>query len=213
MGALSRHPDSPLVVADWQPDVAQLLDENHLIATSERPGRRLAFAASMSQFLGAQRDAEVCPFYGRYITDLESFCHQLERTIAGPSLRRRIDGIDGVSALLRYRTSVSGRRAARFRYYVWHDADVLLRSDRALFGRLADAMAGVAAEAEYVSDDLLLIHRAVYVGGRDLVEYFDDEEGQFRSWWKDDFGEPFWKVVTGLDAPSCVTCDIDPLDQ
>ena len=106
MGALSRHPDSPLVVADWQPDVAQLLDEHHLVAHSERPGRRLAFAASMSQFLGAQRDAEVCPFYGRYIADLETFCHQLERTIAGPTLRRRIDGIDGIAALLRYRTSV-----------------------------------------------------------------------------------------------------------
>lgn len=167
----------------------------------------------MSQFLGAQRDAEVCPFYGRYISDLDSFCHQLERTIAGPTLTRRIDGIDGVASLLRYRTSVPGRRASKFRYYVWHDADQLLKADRSLFGRLVDAMAGVAAESEYVSDDLLLIHRTVFVGGRALMDYFEDEDGQFKSWWKDEFGEPFWQVVTGIDAPRCTTIEIDPLDQ
>ena len=71
----------------------------------------------------------------------------------------------------------------------------------------------MAAESEYVSDDLLLIHRVVFVGGRGLMEYFEDEEGQFRSWYKDEFGEPFWQVVTGVEAPSVTTVEIDPLDQ
>lgn len=213
MSALSRQPDSPLVVADWQPQVVQTLEEFHLAAWSDRPDRRARFAASLSQFLGAQRDTEVCSFFGRYILDIESFCHQLERGLPGPILRRRIDGIDGVTAMLRYRHSVRGRRASKFRYYVWNDADVLLRANRPLFGQLVDAMAGVAAEAEYVSDDLLLIHRSIFVGSADLHEYFEDEHGQFRSWWQDEFGEPFWRVVTGIDTPRFETCEIDDLDR
>ena len=34
-----------------------------------------------------------------------------------------------------------------------------------------DTIAGVAAEAEYVSDDLLLIHRSVYIGSSVLDVY------------------------------------------
>lgn len=211
MSALSRQPESPLVVADWQPDVLQLLDESHLVATSGVATRRLQFAASLTQFLCSQRDTEVCPFYGKYIADLESFCHQLERALPGPTLLRRIEGFDSVTSLLRYRVSHMGRRAARFRFYVWNDADVLLRADRKLFGRVVDAMAGIAAESEYVSDDLLLIQRAVFIGGPSLDEYFEDEGGQFKSWWHDGFGDPFWKVVTDLEAPSFTTCTIDSL--
>ena len=130
MSALSRQPDSPLLVADWQPEVTQHLEENHLVATSDFPGRRLQFATSLGQFLGMQRDTEVCPFYGRFITDLESFCYQLERAVPGPLLDRRIDGPGGIAALLRNRMIVRGKPATKFRYYIWHDADVLLQRDR-----------------------------------------------------------------------------------
>ncbi len=213
MSALSRQPDSPLVVADWQPDVVQLLDEQHLVAASDHASRRLQFAASLTQFLGSQKETEVCTLYGRYISDLEGFCHQLERGLPGPTLARRVDGPGGVTSLLRYRVSMPGRRAAKFRYFIWNDADVLLSADPQLFGRLVDAMAGVAAEAEYVSDDLLLIQRSVFVGSGRLLEYFENEAGQFRSWWSDGCGEPFWQVVTGLEAPRCTTCAIDLLDR
>lgn len=213
MSALSRQPDSPLVVADWQPDVVQLLDEQHLVAASDHASRRLQFAASLTQFLGSQKETEVCTLYGRYIADLEGFCHQLERGLPGPVLARRVDGPGSVTSLLRYRVSMPGRRAAKFRYFIWNDADVLLGADPQLFGRLVDAMAGVAAEAEYVSDDLLLIQRSVFVGSGRLLEYFENEAGQFRSWWSDGCGEPFWQVVTGLEAPRCTTCAIDLLDR
>lgn len=213
MSALTRQIESPLVVADWQPDVAQMLDEHHLIATSDAAGRRLQFAASFGQFLGSLRDAEVCTLYGRFITDLESFCYQLERAIPGPTLDRRIDGPASIASLLRYRHSVPGRRAARFRYYLWNDADVLLKSDRKLFSAILDVMAGVAAEAEYVSDDLLLIHRAVLVGGSELQTYYADPAAQCRTWMKDEFGEPFWQVVTGIEQPSWNACAIDTLDR
>lgn len=211
MSALSRQPESPLLVADWHPDVTQLLDEHHLVATSEFPARRLQFATSLGQFLGMQRDTEVCSFYGRFITDLDSFCYQLERAVPGPLLDRRIDGPGGVAALLRNRMIVRGKPATKFRYYVWHDADLLLRNEPLVFAKLVDAIAGVAAEAEYVSDDLLLIHRAVFVGGPLLAEVAKDERGPFRTWLADEFGEPFWRVVTGLENPPFMTHSVDSL--
>ncbi len=212
MSALTRQPESPFAVENWQPEVVQLLDENHLAAISESARRRMHFAVSLSRFLQGLRDAEVCPLYGQYITDLDSFCHQLERAIPGPLLERRIDGPRGVTALLRTREGFRGRPASKFRFYVWHDADALLRADQNLFARLADTLAGVAAEAEYVSDDLLLIHRAVYVGGPLLAEYAENPEGQFRAWYPDaEDIEPFWQLVTGIERPSVMRYTIDTL--
>ena len=104
------------------------------------------------------------------------------------------------------------RAATKFRFYVWHDADTLLRSDPMLFGQLIEAFAGVAAEAEYVCDDLLLIHRALLIGGPDLDHYADLEGGQCRSWVRDDH-EPFWQVVTGIDHPSFTKYDIDTAEK
>lgn len=178
-------------------------------AWSVAPGRRVRFAVSLAQFLQAQRDTEVCCLYGRHITDLESFCYQLERAIPGPSLDCRVDGPNGVTALLRTRESFPGRPATKFRYYLWHDADILLRRDQALFGRLVDAIAGVAAEAEYASDDMLLLHRAVFVGGSALDDYAKDPTSQFRRWFDDGLGEPFWKVVTDLPKPPFRRFNVD----
>ena len=87
----------------------------------------------------------------------------------------------------------------------------LLREDADLFGRLADAFAGVAAEAEYVCDDLLLIHRAVYVGGVHLADYAENSLGQLRCWYPDDPEEPFWQLVTGIERPPVLRYQIDTL--
>jgi len=209
MSALSRKFDIPLLTTDWQADVGQMLDESHLVAWTDMPARRTQFAVSLAHFLSTQRDTEVCVFYGKHITDLESFCYQLERCLPGPILDRRIDGPKGMVNLLRSRPAFRSRTAAKFRYYIWHDADVLLRADHILFGRVIDAIAGVAAEAEYVSDDLLLIHRAVFVGSSLLDVYAEAPQGQFRSWFKDEHDDPFWRVVTGIDTPTFTRYPID----
>jgi hypothetical protein len=213
MSALSRHSTEPLLTQDWVADVVQMMDEHHLVAWSDRAERRAQFAVSLGQFLSRQRDTEVCVFYGRYITDLDSFCYQLERSIPGPALERRIAGPAGVADLLRQRASFRGKPESKHRYYIWHDADVMLKANHALFGRIVDAMAGVAAEAEYVSDDLLLLHRSVFVGGTILDVYGEDPRGQFQSWASDGLGEPFWKVVTGIEAPAVHRLRIDDLCQ
>jgi len=212
MSALTRHPESPFAAPDWHADVAQLLDEHHLVASSHVARRRLHFASSLSHFLGGLRDAEVCTFYGQFITDMESFCRQLEQAVPGPLLERRLDGPGGIASLLRRRQYFSSRPPSKFRFYVWHDADHLLRNDRALFGRIVDTMAGVAAESEYCDDDLLLIHRAVFVGGPLLDLYAEDPSGQFQSWACDPgHDEPFWEVVTGIERPPMLRYAIDQL--
>jgi hypothetical protein len=203
----------PLLVADWQADVTALLDEHHLAAWSDLPQRRTQFAVSLGQFLGSQRDTEVCVFYGKFITDLESFCYQLERAVPGPSLERAIEGETGIVSLLRARASIKGRPETKYRFYIWHDADVLLRHNKALFGQIVDAMAGVAAEAEYVSDDLLLIHRSVLVGSSLLEIYSEDANAQFNAWLRDGNGEPYWQMVTGLARPSFMRYKIDALSH
>ncbi len=211
MTALPRQPNVPLLTPLWQADVAQLLDEHHMIAWADSPARRTQFAVGLAQFLGLQRDTEVCVFFGKHIDSLDAFCHQLERSIPGPTLDRRIDGAAGVASLLRQRFDVRGRPATKYRYYIWHDADALLIQDHRLFGRIVDTIAGVAAESEYVSDDLLLIHRAVYIGSSVLDVYAEDARGQFQSWYDDGAGEPFWKVVTGVERPPFVRYRVDSL--
>jgi hypothetical protein len=211
MSALIRQPESSFRVRDWHAEVLQRLDEAHLVAVSDVPARRVEFAAGLARFLAGMRQVEVCPLYGQSITDLETLCQQMERALPGPRLERRIDGPRGLTSFLRQRTEGAGRPAAKFRYYLWHDADVLLQRSRPLFAKVADMLAGVAAEAEYASDDVLLIHRGVFVGSSLLELYAGDQRGQFRSWLGDGLGEPFWQVVTGLDEPPFTVLRIDSL--
>ena len=211
MSVLVGQFDAPFPAVDWQPEAMALLDERHLVVWSHAQSRRTHFAASLAQFLGSQRETDVVTLYGRFINDLESFCHQLERSIPIDRLERRIDGTHGVTDALRSRDTVRGRSVARCRYIVWNDADVLLRADSALFGRLVDAMLGVSAEAEYASEDLLLIQRCVFVGGAALADYADNTGGQFRAWLPDGLGEPFWSLVTGVDVPRVQLSHIDEL--
>ncbi len=122
MSAFARQSAPSGVGSGWQPDVMRLLDEHHLAAWSNHARLRLDFATSLGRFLAAQTDTEVCNFYGRYITNLDSFCHQLERLLTGPTLDRRIDGPRGVTSLLRAHEPVGPAPPSRFRFYIW-DAD------------------------------------------------------------------------------------------
>jgi hypothetical protein len=127
MTVLAGHFDAPFPAVDWQPEAMALLDERHLAVWTHAQSRKSQFAASLGQFLGSQHETDVVTLYGRYITDLESFCHQLERAIPVDRLERRLDGTDSVTDALRSRQTLRGRSVARSRYLIWNDADVLLR--------------------------------------------------------------------------------------
>ncbi len=211
MRASPRQVATRFVPLDWQPEALQLLDEHHLVAWSHSVRTRTAFAAGLSQFLASQRDLSVCVLHGRSITNLDALCQQLERQIPGPPLDRRIGGSSGVIELLRSRDQRPGRPAPRQRVILWSDADILLRADCELFGRVVDALTGVAAEMEYSSDDQLLLQRTVFVGAPALDMYADDASGQFCGWRCADDSEAFWTVVSGLERPPMMRVHIDSL--
>lgn len=211
MGALALRSDTPFLRQNWQADALALTDRGHLAAWSASRSRRIGFATELGQFIQAQAYCELCPLHGRFISCLETFCEQLERSVPGPPLVRRIDGPRGVTALLRSRDAMHRGMPARHRYFLWHDADVLLRADRALFGAVLDALMGVAAEAEYVTDDLLLLHRVILVGNTRLAQYAEDAGGQLQSWLPDGSREPFWALTTGIERPPVEVFEIDQL--
>lgn len=188
-----------------------MLDEDHLVCVSESAPLRIQFGLHLTRFVRRQRAMEICQLHGRNIASLDDFCAQLERLIPGPVLARRIDGPRGIVSLLRRCEDPPGMPAHRHRFYLWHDADVLLGADAGLFGALVDAMLGVSAEYEYVIDDALLLQRGIFCGGGALDAYWRDERGQFRSWKLDAFREPFWHAVTGLEAPSTSLVHLDSL--
>ncbi len=196
-GRLGLAPQLP----SWQVEAAQLLEEHHLVAWGHDPRDRARFGTELAEYLRGLGDTQVCVLQGRMIKDIYSFCNCLERAIGFDRIRRTVDKDGGIVGALRRRLTPSGGRPIKRRYYIWQDAHVLLRADHRLFGRLVDAIAGVAAEAEYASEDMLLLQRAVFVGTPSLDVYAEDPQGQFRSWWMEEREEPLWRVVSGVEAP------------
>jgi hypothetical protein len=198
-------------VVPWQLQVLQLLEEHHLCAWSIDRARRRKFVNDLAWHLRALHETQVCVLDGARIIDLPSFCSILEKSLGFGRIERSIDSPLGVVGTLRRRPTPKNSDPIKNRYYIWSDADVLLRRDPALFGRLVDALEGVAAEDEYVSEDLLLLQRAVFVGGPSLDVYADDPRGQFRQWWSDRGEPPLWRVLTGVPAPKLLSRDIAKL--
>lgn len=210
-----RPPDGPGGPL-WPTEVAQLLEEHHLVAWSHTQPERDRFGATLAEYLGSLAETEVCVLHGRLIGDLVSLHEQLARCAVPPDMPAdapaSIDGPHGLLALLRRRWGDGAGASIKRRYYIWNDADAMLRRDPAMFGRVVDAMTGVAAEAEYASEDLLLIHRAVFIGGPALDVYAEDPRGQFRSWLREEGERPFWEVVSGLKRPSVLPYHIATVD-
>ncbi len=182
----------------------ELLEEHHVVAYSRNIGVRERFALELIKHLHAMIEVQTVVLSGTGIHDLETFCRQFDRTMPGTRERTRptIDGPGGVCDRMRDRPSDLASHI-KHRYYIWRDADVLLKQNPKLFARLADAMMGVAAESEYASEDLLLLHRVVFIGAPALHTSYRDSNGPLRSWLADapHGGKPLWAVVTGIESP------------
>jgi len=188
-------------------ELGQLLEEHHLVAWSHSSKDRARFAEYLASHLAAINDTEVYEFSGSQITDIFSFCNQLERAIGNDRVRRSIDASGGVIDALR--ESLDNDRGIKRRYFLWKDAHVLLKADAQLFGKLVDTFTGVAAETEYASEDLLVIQRAVFIGAPSLDMYAEDASGQFRTWFSEEGEEPLWQCITGVDHPSVLRYQIE----
>lgn len=200
-GVVHHNLVAPLRTVPWQLQIGQALEEHHLYATSEDVSRREKFVIDLGGLLAQLDDSHVCTVDGDRVHDLEGLCRELERGLGVGKIARTIDGAGGVVDALRMRTPGVTRAAVKRRSIIWREAHVLLSEDPALFGRAVDAIAGVAAEHEFCSDDVLLIQRGVFVGRPALEMYAEDVRGQFRTWFREE-GEPaLWRVITGRKTP------------
>lgn len=196
----------------WEAEVARLAESRHLAAWSREADERILFAARLGAFWQGQAGVEVIRLFGRAIRTIDDVCEQLERSIpAREPMRRQIGGRSGIAARLRHRIDVPGMALSRYRYIIWHDADDLIECDAGLFSAIADTVAGVSAEHEFVCDDLLLLTRAVYVGGARLASLAQDSTGPFHQWQHDGVAEPFWRVVSGIERPPVFAAPIGKL--
>jgi hypothetical protein len=181
--------------------VAQLLDEHHLVVIGDDPGDRAAFAASLVEQVELIEGTDVARLAGAAITDVPSFGGALARALSVPTAPRTERGL---IEMLRAAPSPVKRR-----YVVWEDADATLERDVRLFGRLAGALLGAAAEHEHLSPDPLVLLRAVFLGGAKLGAYLESERGQFQSWTLDDGTTPFAEVAAILPQPRVMAYRLD----
>ena len=219
MAALKlRHPDPA--------EITQLLDEHHLVVLGE-PAVRHRFVRTLAERLASLPESEVVPIRGERATGLASFSRELERALTGAPEPARVSarvsarvparaparaparelspaqGADGVADIIA--TLRACPQTAKRQYFLWHDADAMLESDVALFGRIVNALLGVAAEREHISPDRLVIQRSIFLGNDKLGAYAEEEHGQFRTWLLAGDTTPFWEVASCLDRPSVLT--------
>lgn len=208
-----------VIGAPWErPDQAiSLLDEHHLAAWDATPEVAARFGAWIASGLSRQPSSEVWTIDGENAGTLRGLVRQFARLIPGDMgismsesvaggrgwsmAEPKIDGPAGLTEMLRIRGGDAFRASARFRYVIWHDADASIQSDERLFLDVADALMGVAAEAEYAGERLLMIQRVLLIGGRRLQEMATGADAPLRRWRRDGAGVPFWSVVTGLKTP------------
>jgi hypothetical protein len=192
---------TPVVVDAPLGDVPSLLDEKHMVLWARDLHKRERAADLVVAALRSVQDAQVVSLPGAVIHDLKSLRSHLDAALPSAEhrpLRATIDGPAGLLARLREPADpLPDHHHIKWRYYVWRDADVLLRSSPAAFSIMVDAVAGVAAEAEFTSDDLLLIQRLVLVGGPALQVAAQDPYGPMNAWRP---GSP-WARLTKVMAP------------
>jgi len=188
-----------------------MMDEGHLAAWSSSSTSREWFVSGLTGFIQGMEGAEACVLQGRFIHDLDSFCHQLECALGCGPVGRHVHGPGGLVSVLRDRDAGSMGTPARHRFYLWPDADVLLERDGSLFAELVESVIGVSAEIELVDDDVLMLCRLALVGGEALREVVRDPRGPLRRWREDGSGEAYWAMMTGEPAPLARELDIDRL--
>lgn len=216
--ALGYQSTGMMGAALWPADTQALLNEAHLAAWASGASSATRFTAGLQQFLALQPDTEVWLLPGGAIGDVSTLAAHLAAFVPVDEIAPRIDGPAGITDALRSRWPSHFGTVSRFRYVIVHDADRFIDRDETLFGDFADALMGVAAEAEYVSDELLLIQRAVFVGGSRLHHAAQEPRGPLRAWRRDRSGagggaSPFWAAVTSLEEPPVLAHPVEKLLQ
>ncbi len=190
----------------WPDEVIQLLDDHHLVVVTDDQQRGERFGETLVRRMNQMADTQVVVLDGQAVTDVPSFCRLVELQTLTRAERKQLPqtktfwrDVQSVINVLR-RTNASIKR----RYFVWHKADALLKSDEALFSHLVNALLGVAAEQEFIVPDSLTIQRVVFIGSEALTQYAEDAESQFNRW-LDEEGSPLWEVASVQEKPPVLT--------
>jgi hypothetical protein len=187
----------------WLDQAISELDEHHVVVWHRSLTARELAASAIQHELEANHEAQVVSLAGARVHDLRSLRGEVDRALPdlnGRHLLATFAGHGGLLARLREPPpSVAGHHT-KFRYYLIRDADVMLRASAPTFSVALDSLAGIAAESEYASDDLLLIHRIILVGGPDLLACHRDPAGPLRAWRE----ASAWSHVTRVAGPSYV---------
>jgi len=195
----------------WPDGVIQLLDDHHLVALSSDDQARRQFGKSLSNQLRLIAETHVAEMEGSKTVDLPSFCRELERELRVPASGSQPSGLHSPGSHAWWQdiqSFIAGLRIAcagpKRRFFIWHDADVMLGADPELFCRIVNAFFGVAAECEHVSLDPLVVMRMVFIGGPKLAAYAEDGHSQFCKWLEDEENSPFWEVMSIVDRPPVI---------
>jgi hypothetical protein len=183
-------------------EIGQLLEDHHLVVLGGDRAGRMRLARVLADHLGTQPDTAVAVLDGAAMTDMAASRDMLAARLGAT---RPVDAsLDGLLDLLREPAD-----GPRRRHILWPDADLVLETDVRLFGRLAGALLGVAAEHEHVSPDVLLLQRVVFLGGEKLGAYADQATGELQSWLTDGDASPFAEVAARLTRPPVITYRLD----
>lgn len=125
--------------------------------------------------------------------------HDSLQLLAGTRVMH-VEAGDGASLKSTMKISDPGVRRV---FVIWHDADQLLRADRRAFSRAVSTCFALAAHAEHLSLDPLVVRRLICLGDGALADYFKDPTGQFRAWLDDgeEHDSPFWDVISIVPKP------------
>jgi hypothetical protein len=214
----------------WPDGIMQLLDDHHVVVLCDEHAARRSVAGALRQRLESLGDTRVIELEGSRSQSLDGFFRELERhvpkhphevslqespvvALTHPGSGRNRTGPiastlwdpTGYGSLAQVFRDRLGRCLHKREYVIWHDADVMLEHDVALFGALVNALLGVAAEREHISLDRLLLQRIVFLGGEKLGAYAEDPNGQFSRWLEDPEGSPLWEVMSVLLRPPVLT--------
>lgn len=116
----------------WLSESKTLVDKTNIICLTKDEFKSssynplLWFATNLASFLAKGGDAETCPFFGRLINSIDDFTYQLCRAIPwGFEMGQNLDAVYDV--VLNFTTEPKSR------YFIWHDAQHLFRTNRELF--------------------------------------------------------------------------------
>ena len=182
-------------------DLAQLLEEHHLVVLGDLPSARRWFARAMADHLGGLAGAQVVRIDGTSLRTPADVTRALVAAGLGPV---RASGAAGLVPLLRRVADGS-----RHRYIIWSDADEMLEHDVRGFSEVVNAMLAVSVEHEHLSAERLVLQRVVFLGGAKLGAYAEEEHGQFRRWLLDGSGIGLRTVSEFISRPPVLTYRID----